>query len=232
MKKILVALTVLVGSCMFLSFKATSGIVYKELSNGQVCDTSIVYYDQQIAPLLQANCVVCHNPNQPAKKSHGVYLDTYDHVKVSIEVKVKNGVTFNELEKVIVNNRMPPKDHQPLTVEQKKLIVKWVKQGMQHTSCEETTNTVNSDIASSTPTYETHIKPLLQNRCLGCHNGSNAPNGLDFTNTFTLMEQISTGRLVKAMQHAEGVKPMPSPTEKLSEAEITMVQLWISSGMH
>jgi mono/diheme cytochrome c family protein len=232
MKKILIALTVLVGSCVFLSFKATSGIVYKELSNGIACDTSIVYYDQQIAPLLQANCVVCHNPNEPAKKSHGVYLDTYDHVKATIEVKVKNGVTINELEKVIVNKRMPPRDHQPLTDAQKKLIVKWVQQGMQHTSCEETTNSVNSDLGSSTPTYEGQIKPLLQNRCLGCHNGPKAPDGLDFTNTFTLMEQISNGRFVKAIQHAEGVKPMPSPTEKLSDAEIALVQLWISSGLH
>lgn len=232
MKKIFIALPVLVGCCLFLSFKATNGIAYKTLSNGKACDTSVVYYDQQIAPLLQANCVVCHNPNQPAKKSHGIYLDTYDHIKATIEVKVKNGVAFNELEKVIVNNKMPPKDHQPLTIEQKKLLVKWVKQGMLHTSCEEKLASVNSDMASDTPTYEAQIKPLLQNRCLGCHSGSNAPDGLDFTNTFTFMEHISNGRIVKAMQHAEGVKPMPSPTEKLSDAEIAMVQLWISSGMH
>ncbi|MBN2805504.1 MAG: cytochrome c [Prolixibacteraceae bacterium] len=42
------------------------------------CDTTEVSYATQLAPLLQANCVSCHNSNNP---SGGMVLNTYEGLK-------------------------------------------------------------------------------------------------------------------------------------------------------
>jgi mono/diheme cytochrome c family protein len=42
------------------------------------CDTTDVSYAMQLTPLLQANCVSCHNSSNP---SGGMVLSTYDGLK-------------------------------------------------------------------------------------------------------------------------------------------------------
>lgn len=43
------------------------------------CDTLNVTYSNTIAPVMLANCVMCHSGSAP---SAGISLDTYDNVKI------------------------------------------------------------------------------------------------------------------------------------------------------
>jgi mono/diheme cytochrome c family protein len=225
MKKISISIMALVGSCLLVSFiskKQTND--YTTLPATQ-CDTSVVYYKQQVEPLLQANCAICHNP-QNKKHADGVYLDTYENLKATIHVFSKGGVVINEMEQMISKGKMPPKSHPALTLAQKAVFLKWIQQGMQNNSCDETTV-----VASAELTYENNVAPILQNHCYGCHSGPNPANGINLSDSFTVIALIKSDLLIKAITHAEGAKPMPSPTEKLSDADIETIKAWAAGEM-
>ncbi len=225
MKKLSISIMVLAGSCLLVSFiSKNKANDYTSLPSTQ-CDTSVVYYKQQVEPLLQANCAICHNP-QNKKHADGVYLDTYENLKASIHIFNKGGIVINEMEQVISKGKMPPKSHPALTPVQKAVFLKWIQQGMQNNSCDETNMAVNTEL-----TYENSVVTILQNHCYGCHSGPKAANGINLSDSFTVVALIKSDLLIKAITHAEGAKPMPSPTEKLSEADIATIKAWAAGDM-
>jgi mono/diheme cytochrome c family protein len=225
MKKISLSIMALAGSCLLVSFISKNKTIEYTTLPSTSCDTSIVYYKQQVEPLLNSNCAMCHNP-QNKKHADGVYLDTYENLKASIHVFTKEGVVINELERVISRGKMPPKSHPALTAAQKAIFLKWIQQGMQNNSCEET-----AAVASTELTYENNVAPILQKYCYGCHSGPKAANGINLSDSFTVVALIKSDLLIKAITHAEGAKPMPSPTEKLSEADIATIKAWAAGEM-
>jgi len=168
---------------------------------------------------------MCHN-SQNKKQSDGIYLDTYENLKASIHVFTKNGVTINEMERVISKGRMPPKSHPALTAAQKAVFLKWIQQGMQNNSCEE-----SAAVASTELTYENNVAPILQKYCYGCHSGPQGAGGINLTDSFTVVALIKSDLLIKAITHAEGARPMPSRDEKLSEADIATIKAWAAGEM-
>ena len=191
------------------------------------CDTSLVYFKQQIAPILQSKCVSCHNV-QKAKDE--VMLDNYENLIKTIEVKYKNGVLKNKLESVIKSDFMPPEEHEKLSITEKKLVYKWIKQGMKNTSCEDVLleKPILSEAAIS---YENTVKEILDAQCVGCHNSANADAGIDLTDISTLKSLAFNGLLTRVINHSEGVRAMPLNGEKLSETKIKNIESWINNGM-
>jgi mono/diheme cytochrome c family protein len=225
MKKISISIMALVGSCLLVSFISKNKTIEYTALPSAPCDTSVVYYKQQVEPLLNSNCVMCHNP-QNKKQADGIYLDTYENLKASIHVFNREGVTINEMERVISRGKMPPRSHPALTAVQKAIFLKWIQQGMQNNNCEETTV-----VASTELTYENNVAPILQKYCYGCHNGPQGAGGINLSDSFTVVALIKSELLIKAITHAEGAKPMPSATEKLSEADIATIKAWAAGEM-
>jgi mono/diheme cytochrome c family protein len=69
--------------------------------NPIVCDTLAVSYSQDIAPIIQSNCLGCHSGAAP---SGDIDLSTYSNVMLKVnDNSLLNAVRYNNL-----NSPMPP----------------------------------------------------------------------------------------------------------------------------
>ncbi|MDX1980158.1 MAG: DUF1553 domain-containing protein [Bryobacteraceae bacterium] len=82
--------------------------------------------------------------------------------------------------------------------------------------------------------YTGHVRPLLQNHCLGCHSGSSAQGKLDLSTAEGVKGAVSAGRpgesrLYLAITH-QGKAKMPLGKAKLPSEAIAKVAEWITAG--
>lgn len=78
--------------------------------------------------------------------------------------------------------------------------------------------------------YLTFVKPLLDRRCLSCHN-SNLPSGNVNIQTYDLLKpHIENGSFLGAIHHTPGFSPMPQGSAKLSDCDIEKIESWINNG--
>ncbi len=90
-------------------------------------------------------------------------------------------------------------------------------------------------------TYDDHLRPILADRCLSCHNPDKAKGGLDLSTYSSLMQGGSSGeivnagdpdssRLFRSVAHLE--EPfMPPKADKLTEPRLKVMRDWISGGL-
>ena len=89
-------------------------------------------------------------------------------------------------------------------------------------------------------TYEEHLKPLMRNSCLNCHNPEKHKAGLDMTTYQGLMQGSDNGKVIvpgdaeksllfRVCSYAEEPK-MPPKSDKLSDAELALIQKFIELG--
>ena len=75
------------------------------------------------------------------------------------------------------------------------------------------------------------VAPLLQQRCVSCHNAS-LRNGNVSLESYAQVQRVATdGRLMGVITHAQGYPPMPQNGPKLSACEIARIRQWVRSGM-
>ena len=90
-----------------------------------------------------------------------------------------------------------------------------------------------SGSASSTPaiTYSAQVKSIIDANCAStCHNAARPAGGIDLTTYEKVKEASLNGKLIPAIQHAEGVDPMPKKSPKLDDASIQVIVDWAASG--
>ncbi|MBK8981159.1 MAG: c-type cytochrome [Ignavibacteria bacterium] len=225
------------------------------------CDPNIIYFKQDVLPLLQSNCAKsgCHNEES---QKHGVILTSYENLIRTVEIededddddrfddrddddrgrnknrdndRLKNFLQANgsqgdryknKLEKMLRRNKMPPAPNKKLTQEQKDIIYKWIDQGMQNNSCEISA----SDCMSENMSFESDIRPIIDENCVGCHSGAKPKMGYDFSNSEKFREVALTGDVYLAITHSEGVTAMPFEGDKLSDCDIKKIKSWIDDG--
>ncbi len=80
------------------------------------------------------------------------------------------------------------------------------------------------------------VKPILADRCFGCHNPAKKKGGVDLQGSFvSLMRTVKEGnpddsKLYKSLV-GRGAKRMPPKKEKqLSDQEISKIKAWIAAG--
>ncbi|HEX2747351.1 MAG TPA: c-type cytochrome domain-containing protein [Verrucomicrobiales bacterium] len=90
-------------------------------------------------------------------------------------------------------------------------------------------------------TYQDHVRPILENRCLNCHNAEKKKGGLDLTTFGGTMAGGSGGvnlepgdpagsQFFKCITHA--AEPfMPPKSDKLPQTEIDVISKWIAGGL-
>ncbi len=186
------------------------------------CNPDSVYFVNDIMPLISSNCTMsgCHDNITHAD---GVNLTTYN----KIMGYVRPGDAANsKLYKVIIKtdgDRMPPPPMAPMTTAQKALIQKWINQGAKNNSCIGSCDT-------TVFTYSGAVKPIMDNKCAGCHNPSNLGGNIDVS-TFAAVRVVAlNGKLYGSIAHQTGYSPMPKNAAKLSDCEIRQVQKWITAG--
>ncbi|HQX72764.1 MAG TPA: hypothetical protein PK298_07665 [Chitinophagaceae bacterium] len=186
------------------------------------CNPDSVYFVNDIMPLISSNCTMsgCHDNITHAD---GVNLTTY----TKIMGYVRPGDAANsKLYKVIIKtdgDRMPPPPMAPMTTAQKALIQKWINQGAKNNSCIGSCDT-------TVFTYSGAVKPIMDNKCAGCHNPSNLGGNIDVS-TFAAVRVVAlNGKLYGSIAHQTGYSPMPKNAAKLSDCEIRQVQKWIIAG--
>jgi hypothetical protein len=189
------------------------------------CDPTKIYFQQQVLPILVSNCAMsgCHDD---ASHKEGVVLTSYSKVMATGGIRTGNPGE-SKLYKVIVNSdpgdRMPQPPQNPLTSQQIQIIFSWIQQGAQNLVC---ANMCDSSLF----TYSGAIRPLVQNKCQGCHSGTNAQGGIDLS-TYTLLNaKVTDGKLWGSINQLPGYSAMPKNGAKLSDCEIKQFQKWIAAG--
>ena len=190
--------------------------------SGNPCSPDTAYFVNDVMPIIASNCAMsgCHDN---VTHADGVRLTTYTQV---MNYVVAGNASNSKLYKEIIktgSERMPPPPMPALTAAQKTAIQKWINQGAKNNSCAGRCDT-------AVFTYSGAIKPLMDNKCTGCHNPSNLGGSIDVS-TYTAVKTIAlNGKLVGSITHQPGFSPMPKNAAKMSDCEITQVQKWIAAG--
>lgn len=189
------------------------------------CDPTKIYFQQQVLPILISNCAMsgCHDD---ATHKEGVVLTSYSKVLATGEVRPGNPGE-SKLYRVLVtsssDDRMPRPPQAPLTSQQIQLVYNWIQQGAQNLVC---ANMCDSSVF----TYSGAIQPLVQNKCQGCHSGTNAQGGIDLSTYDLVKAKVTDGKLWGSINQFAGYSPMPKNGTKLSDCELTQFQKWIAAG--
>ncbi|MFZ9847413.1 MAG: c-type cytochrome [Flavobacteriales bacterium] len=85
-----------------------------------------------------------------------------------------------------------------------------------------------SECGSTTSTYTTNVKSILDANCVTCHNGSNKSGGYDLS-TYSHAKNAKDA-IVGSVQHASGFAPMPQGGSKLDDASIKLINCWSQNG--
>ncbi len=186
------------------------------------CSPDSVYFVNQIMPIISSNCTTsgCHDNITHAD---GVNLTTYTKI---LQYVVPGNATNSKLYKVVIKtngDRMPPPPMPPLSLAQKALIQKWINQGAKNNNC-------SGSCDSTIFTYSGAVKPIMDNKCAGCHNPASLGGNIDLSTYATVRVSALNGKLYGSVAHQTGFSPMPKNSAKLSDCEIAQIQKWITAG--
>ncbi|PCJ63942.1 MAG: hypothetical protein COA58_15030 [Bacteroidetes bacterium] len=80
-------------------------------------------------------------------------------------------------------------------------------------------------------TYTADAAPILNSSCAftGCHvSGASIGSLANFADAKAF---AGFGKLLKVINHEDGVQPMPRNSDKLSDANITSIEKWVADGL-
>lgn len=197
-------------------------------SMGIPCDSNVVYFNQQVLPILLSNCAFsgCHDV---ASAEDGVILESYEYVIQTADVEPFN-LNDSEIYEVLVDSdldeRMPPEPTPALSSAQINIIATWILQGAENLECDPNSGGCDTDNVS----YSGFVSPLLQNTCNGCHSGASPSGGIDLTTHTNVAVYANNGKLYGAIAHETGFEPMPQGGTQLDDCTIDKVKSWIDAG--
>ncbi|MBP7239450.1 MAG: hypothetical protein KBA14_04450 [Saprospiraceae bacterium] len=195
---------------------------------GTPCDTNLVYFTQDVLPILVSNCAKsgCHDTQT---HEEGVILNNFNNVLNTGKVKpfdLNKSKLYKAITTTSGEERMPPSPAQRLTSDEITLISKWILQGAQDLTCNEVVGTCDTTLVS----YSTFVAPVLKTYCVGCHSGASPSGNLTLTSHAAVQSLAFNGRLIGAITWAYGYKPMPQGTNKLSDCKINKIKAWVNDG--
>jgi uncharacterized membrane protein len=189
------------------------------------CSPDTAYFVQQVLPIFQSSCAMsgCHDA---ATHKEGFKLDNYSNILATGGIKVNNP-TDSKIYRVMIKSDediMPPSPAAPMSGTQLAVIEKWISQGARNNSC------IESGCDTTNVKYSSHIKPLIQNACQGCHSGSAPGGGIDLATYAGVKAIADNGKFYGSISHLSGYSAMPKNGNKLTECQISMVKIWINQG--
>lgn len=121
-----IVLLALIGS-LALMVAGLSSCYYdnaEDLLGSNTCDTTAVSYVNDVLPILQSSCLVCHSTASAASLGAGIALEGYDN----ISTYVSNGGLVGVIDHLAGWSPMP-KSAPQLPACERALIRNWVDQG-------------------------------------------------------------------------------------------------------
>ncbi|MCB0841401.1 MAG: c-type cytochrome [Bacteroidetes bacterium] len=199
-------------------------------ANFRPCDPDTVYFTRDILPFLISNCAKsgCHDENSA---QDGVILTSYEQVIQTADVK-PGDLGDSDLYEVLVetdpDDKMPPPPNNPLSQDQVLLIQKWILQGAQNLTCED--SVVSGGCDTTNVSFSGFVDPLLTTYCKGCHTGAGASGGVNLGNHAGVVSAANSGRLYGAIAHQNGYVPMPQGGDPLPDCDVQKIKAWIDQG--
>lgn len=84
---------------------------------------------------------------------------------------------------------------------------------------------------SAANTYSGWIKPAIDEQCgTKCHSAQWKAGDIDLSTYAGVKDAAVNGKLIAALQHAEGVEPMPKNEDKWDDATIQLLIDWVNNG--
>lgn len=189
-------------------------------SSGWRCNADTVYFQYDVLPVLVSSCATagCHDATS---RVSGYQLTDYANA-------IKKGVsagkaTSSKIYTEIANGSMPtPSSGIKMTQAQKDVVAKWINQGAKNLSCNPSFGLCDT----TKVLYSTFIKPLIQDKCLGCHTG-----GTNDVSTFAAVQKMAlSGKLYGSIGRLAGYRPMPEGSPQLPTCEVSKIQAWVKRG--
>ncbi|MFN4312702.1 MAG: hypothetical protein ACK4E0_00320 [Chitinophagaceae bacterium] len=189
---------------------------------GNSCDPDSVYFVNQVQPIISSNCTMsgCHDD---ASHKDGVVLTSYSKIMRYVRAGNASG---SKLYKVMIEtggDRMPPPPMAPISQAQLALIQTWINQGALNNNC-----TAACDTSSFN--FSTAIKPIIDSRCVGCHNPASLGGGIDLSSYNAVKAIVNSGQLWGSVAAQPGYSVMPKNSSRLSDCQIKQIQKWIDAG--
>lgn len=179
------------------------------------CDENIAYFEQDVLPIFVQYCTMSGCHNTPTDDNDEVVLTTF--------ANIRNQGYFDDIWDELEDGDMPPSDAVDIPDADLETLFTWLQQGAQNNSCE-------GGCQTGAVTYAGTIRPIIQDRCQGCHSGSNPQGGLNFSTWNDLNTVAGDGRLALAIQHQAGAEPMPPSGPSLSQCRIDQILTWVQDG--
>jgi hypothetical protein len=185
------------------------------------CSHDTVYFKNSVYPLVLTGCAKTGCHDQSSGKSDLV-LDNYQNIMELVKPFDPQG---SKLYYVLFSNpegRMPQDG--PFSMDQKSVIYWWIAQGAYNNGCD----SVGCD--STNVTYTLTINPIIQTWCINCHSGSNPSGNIALATYDEVVSCANSGKLMGAIRHDQGFKPMPQGGSMLPPCEIALFEKWIRTG--
>lgn len=198
-----------------------------------ISELDTVCYDSTIAPILQASCALsgCHNSTT---KSEGLDATSYQSVRSFVKPgNAKESLLYESITRVYQKGLMPP--DVPLTQAERNLILVWIEQGANNTSCTNTPPQTPDSVC-----FVQDVQPLVLSSCgiTGCHDEITATEGYIFTTYAHIMASDdavdpfdpSNSEMYQVLNETgdDRMPPSPMPAFTLEEKEI--IRKWIAEG--
>jgi hypothetical protein len=190
------------------------------------CDPNTVYFVNDVLPFLVSTCAQpdCHDA-----VSHQDGVRLYDYAALMGSDVVTPGdpgdsdlyeaLTEDDPDKIMP----PPSTGITLTSSQIQMIATWIQQGAQNNSCTAECDPQNFTFAAT-------VQPIIQQKCQGCHSGSQPDGGLSLTSYSQISSAALSGALMAGLTGTQGVPVMPYGTSGLPQCQIEQIQNWINAG--
>lgn len=185
------------------------------------CSSDTVYFQQHVLPLFISNCAMsgCHDA---ASHKEGINLTSYSSIMAG---GIRAGYPgSSKLYKVIIDGSMPQPPYNKLSQDQINLLNKWITQGAKNNSC------VDAACDTANVTFAVSIKPIITNKCQGCHSSSSAGGGYDLSTYAGVKTVVTNGKLWGSVNFTSGYSAMPKGGTKLSTCELAKIKKWIDAG--
>lgn len=187
------------------------------------CSPDTVYFERDVLPVLISNCAMsgCHDPQS---KQDGIILNNFENIIKTGEIRPGNpgeSELFEVITEDKADKRMPPPPSSPLSSSQIEIIRKWISQGARNLKC--------GDCDTTLYTFTQHIKPIIDNYCLGCHNAPAPAMNINLSTHAGIKAIADNGKLYGSVAQLQGFSPMPKGS-KLSDCSIVKIKKWIDAG--
>ncbi|MCF8429753.1 MAG: hypothetical protein K9G64_06430 [Bacteroidia bacterium] len=213
----------LIASLLIITFATCKHEpTYKITGNNNPIDTNTnpandsICFNTQILPLIKASCAQtgCHDA---ITREEGIVLDSYNGIKDLGTADLMKYINLS------YGKVMPPLPQPRLDAASKALLNKWIAEGAKNRICTPTVcDTVNVK-------YSTHIAPIMNIYCKGCHNTTNTGGAVNLDNYTSTKASATTGKMICTIT-ANGCAIMPKGGPSLSKCDIRKIQIWAATG--